>query len=94
VQQLGEFGADVLRIVGLVTIFCGCIWAAVKIVDKFWPNLGENAGCFVTAAIWAALFAAAIAVFGPALHLLQSYSCRSANSFEDCMDPPERPDPM
>lgn len=94
IEGLGEFGAGVLSVVAMCAIMVASLWAALKISELLLPkHASENLGCFVVLSIAAVIFALLALVFGPAIEMLESYSCRHAEDYELCMDPPQA-DPM
>ena len=93
-QQVAEFGAALLALILNVALFVGGLWPAFALADRL-----EKSGPLDRGG-WAAVILLGMAgvilltlLFGPAIHVLESYSCRSAADYAECMDPPDR-DPL
>ena len=94
IQALGEFGASLLAVALYIVLFFGGLWPAFQLADRLdrAGRLNVPGWCAVIALGIASLLALAL-LFGPAIHILESYSCRSADDYASCMDPPDR-DPL
>ncbi|WP_324694573.1 hypothetical protein [Novosphingobium sp. RL4] len=90
----GEFGAGVTATILSLIMLAASIWIGMKISDRVLPkNSSDEKGCLVGLLFAALAFGVLTLVFAPAIHVLKSYSCRSAGDYEMCMDPPAS-DPM
>lgn len=90
INWLGEFGASLASYALTALWFFGSIWIAHKITTWLptrWQKT-DRQGCLLLGAIALIIGAILLPVFGPAIHILESYACRSADDYEMCMDPP------
>lgn len=86
---LASFGADLIRIAAIMLIAGLCMALTAKLLEWFAPNASENVVSIGGCALWFALLAASMVVFGPALDQLQRFACRDARDFDLCMNPPD-----
>ena len=85
IQWLGETGALLASYALLLSCFAAAAWIGVRLSELIAPNADEKTGCFLMGALMAAAFLLLGFTFYPAVHILQSYSCRSAADYRFCM---------
>lgn len=99
IRGLGEFGAGLIAAFGWLAILFAAGWITDRVLGRLYPPPADpylphrSPGNLVSFAIFISLLLLLGLLFGPALHVLKSYSCRSADDYELCMDPPAS-DPM
>lgn len=91
IDWLGEFGASLLATFLPFGLFVAAAWLGHAIQRRIDPHerMSDNAGCALMGVFTLLFFLLLAAIFGPSLHILESYSCRSADDYDLCMNPPD-----
>ncbi|QVM82956.1 hypothetical protein [Novosphingobium decolorationis] len=87
-ESLATFGAQILIAAAYFAIFAASTWIGWKLSEIALPGHkhSEERGCIAMAIFSAICFMALGAIFFPAIHAIESFSCRNAKDYALCMD--------
>jgi hypothetical protein len=89
IEGFSQFGATILAIGIPIACVFGAAWLTDEANKRFFPVApDEERGCLLQCVIFLSILAILCLLFLRPAHILHSYTCRSAENYADCMDPP------